>query len=118
MPDKPTHANWDSPPGNRWALQHIAEILTVAPVARGRGPALPLPTALVDLSGLLVHCVDGSVQTVNDILDRTYTDAYLVIHRERVVCEQYFGEMHGNDAAFLAIRREVDLVHDGGNPHR
>ena len=90
---KPTHHNWDSPPGNRRALQHIDEILAVAPVSRGSGPVLPLPSAPVDVSKLLVRCVDGAERSVDEILDRTFTDGFLVLHRGRVVCERYFGAM-------------------------
>ena len=44
--ENPTQADWDSPPGNRRALQHIDEILTVAPVLRGSTyVATPPPTA-------------------------------------------------------------------------
>jgi CubicO group peptidase (beta-lactamase class C family) len=92
-PPTPTHENWDSPPGNRWALQHIDRILAVAPVSRGTGPVLPLPAAPVDLAAIRVRCVDNSVRTVNDILDMTYSDGFLVIHRGRVISERYFGEM-------------------------
>jgi len=90
---KPTHANWDSPPGNRWALQHIDEILTVAPVSRGSGPVLPLPAAPVDISKLKVRCADGVERSVDEILGRTFTDGFLVLHRGRIVCERYLGAM-------------------------
>lgn len=90
---KPTHHNWDSPPGNRWALQHIDEILTVAPVSRGSGPMQKLPSTPVDVSKLPVRCADGVERTVDEILARTWTDGFLVLHRGRIVCERYLGAM-------------------------
>ncbi len=95
---KPTHANRDLPPGNRWALQNIGEILTDAPVSRGTGPVLKLPTALADLSRIPVRCLDGTDRTVNAVLDRTYTDGFLVIHRERIVVERRSGSRSGGSA--------------------
>jgi CubicO group peptidase (beta-lactamase class C family) len=97
---KPSHANWDLPPGNRRALQHIDEVLKVAPVSRGTGPVLPLPSAPVDVSTLVVRCGDGAERTVDEILERTWTDGFLVLHRGRIVCERFFGTMTGTTRHF------------------
>jgi hypothetical protein len=34
-----THANWQDPPFNRWAFLHLDELLTMAPISRGRAGA-------------------------------------------------------------------------------
>jgi hypothetical protein len=49
-----TLANWDSPPFNRWAFQHVREIMPTVEVRRGSGHAARLETDLQDLDNLAV----------------------------------------------------------------
>jgi hypothetical protein len=48
-----TLANWQDPPFNRWAFQHVRELIPTARIARGDGPARPLPRAGRDIAGAL-----------------------------------------------------------------
>ena len=91
-----TLENWQRPPFNRWSFQHVRELIPTARISRGDGPAWELPRA--ERSGLdhLRFAVqpselapDGAL-TVRELLMRTYTDGFLVIHRGRIVAEQYF----------------------------
>ena len=34
-----TLANWQEPPFNRWAFQHVRELIPTARISRGAGPA-------------------------------------------------------------------------------
>ena len=47
-----TLANWQDPPFNRWAFQHVRELIPTARIPRGDGPAWELPRAERDLGGL------------------------------------------------------------------
>jgi hypothetical protein len=40
-----TLANWQDPPFNRWAFQHVRELIPTARISRGDGPAWPLRRA-------------------------------------------------------------------------
>ena len=73
-----TLANWQEGPFNRWAFQHVSEVVPCAVLGRGDGPVLPLPHALEDLDPLL----DG-------FLERTYTDGFIVLRDGRIVYERY-----------------------------
>jgi hypothetical protein len=84
-----TLANWQDPPYNRWAFQHVRELIPSARITPGDGPAWELPRAERDLSGIRFAAPSGEL-TVGELLARTYTDGFLVIHRGRVVTEQYF----------------------------
>jgi CubicO group peptidase (beta-lactamase class C family) len=91
-----TVANWLLPPFNRWAFQHVRELIPTARIARGDGPVWELPRAETDdLDGLRFDvrptelAPDGTL-TVRELLMRTGTDGFLVIHRGRIVTEQYF----------------------------
>ncbi|HEY6492198.1 MAG TPA: serine hydrolase [Trebonia sp.] len=84
-----TLANWQDPPYNRWAFQHVRELIPSARITPGDGPAWELPRAERDLDGIRFAAPSGQL-TVGELLARTYTDGFLVIHRGRVVTEQYF----------------------------
>src|ERR1700728_1990664 len=79
-----TLENWQRPPYNRWAFQHVRELIPSARIARGDGPAWELPRAEEDLSGIRFATSRGEL-TVGELVDRTYTDGFLVIHEGRIV---------------------------------
>ena len=87
-----TLANWQDPPFNRWAFQHIRELIPTARISRGDGRSLRLPRAERDISGLTFRSA-GRDLTVAEMLSETYTDGFLVLHRGAIVCEQYFNGM-------------------------
>lgn len=51
-----------------------------------------LPSALTDLTGLKVAC-DGVTQTLEECLQSSYTDGFLILHRNRIVMERYVNGM-------------------------
>ena len=84
-----TLANWQRPPYNRWAFQHVRELIPTARISHGDGPAWELPWEERELDHIRFATNDGEL-TVGELLDRTYTDGFLVIHHGRIVAEQYF----------------------------
>ncbi|MGH3318548.1 MAG: serine hydrolase domain-containing protein [Nocardioidaceae bacterium] len=84
-----TLVNWQTPPFNRWAFQHVREVVPTARVSRGHGPVIPLPDASRRLDEVPVHRVDGRVTPVSDVLADTFTDGFLLMHAGRLVSEQY-----------------------------
>ena len=87
-----TLENWRDPPFNRWAFQHIRELIPTARISRGDGSPRALPRAERDLSALRYQS-GGRDMTVNKMLAETYTDGFLVLHRGQIVTEQYFNGM-------------------------
>ena len=117
-------AGWDRPPWNRWAFQHMREILPTAEVWRGRGAIRELPRATRDLDGLAVAAVSGEASTLAELLDETYTDGFLVVKNGAIVHERYFNGMTERSlhlsqsvaksvtagvAGLLAARGELDV---------
>ena len=86
-------AKWDLGPYNRWAFQHISEIIPTANVSRGNGPVTRLELALQDLSGLTFKTPDGKQMSVNDMLVKTYTDGFIVLRNGKIVFEKYYNGM-------------------------
>jgi CubicO group peptidase (beta-lactamase class C family) len=96
--------NWDWPPQNRWSFQHIADILKTERIARGHGPARHFGDARQDIGGITFTDVDGATRTVAEMLERTWTDGFVIIHDGKLVYERY---MNGMNAATLHLSQSV-----------
>lgn len=83
--------DWDRPPWNRWAFQHMRALLPTAPVRRGPAvsalPEAPEPIGDVTFEGLAGRC------TVREWLDASYTDGFLVLADGGIVHESYWNGM-------------------------
>lgn len=89
----PPRMDWDRAPWNRWAFQHIREVLPTVEVWRGNGHRQKLPRAERDLDALPVKDSKGGETTLAGLLDETYTDGFLVLKDGAVACERYFNGM-------------------------
>jgi CubicO group peptidase (beta-lactamase class C family) len=86
-----TLANWQDPPFNRWAFQHMREIIPTQAIPAGA--ARPLPERPVEIGHVQVTRLDGSTASVDDVLGETRTDAVVVIHDGQLVEERYLSGM-------------------------
>jgi CubicO group peptidase (beta-lactamase class C family) len=86
-----TARNWQDAPANRWAYWHVGDILPTYPVPRGDGQVRPLPAAdgRPDLLAVPVTRADRSTGTLGEVLEDTFTDAYLVLQDGALVTEWY-----------------------------
>src|ERR1700730_16873650 len=110
-----TALNWQDPPANRWAFWHVGDLLPTYRVPRGDGAPRPLPAApgRPDLLSVPVNRMDRtgeppSTSTVGDVLDDTYTDAYLVLQDGQLVTEWY-GPLGAPDRthALMSVSKSV-----------
>jgi hypothetical protein len=83
--------DWDRPPWNRWAFQHVREFLPTAPVAPAAQPSA-LPAAPEGIEQITFEGLAGPT-TVADWLDRNYTDGFLVMLDGKVIHESYWNGM-------------------------
>ena len=88
-----TRANLFVPPYNRWAFQHMRELMPTTRISRGTGPVRPLGEAKRDFSTLRYTLADGSTGELDTLFDTAYTDALVVLHRGQVVLEEYLNGM-------------------------
>jgi hypothetical protein len=86
-----TLANWQEPPYNRWAFQHVRDLIPTARIRRD-GPVWRLAREEGDLSGIRFRAGRREL-TIEQMLGETWTDAFLVLHRGRIVTERYFNHM-------------------------
>lgn len=90
-----TLENWQQSPFNRWAFQHVRELIPTARIPRGDGPVWELPSAEQDLDGVQFASRSGEL-TVGQHLDETHTDGFLVIHQGQIITEQYFNGLRAD----------------------
>lgn len=84
--------DWDRAPWNRWAFQHVREILPTAAIRRAER-ASALPVASGNLNGFTYAGLDGQETSFAQMLDDTYTDAILVWKNGKVLHESYHNGM-------------------------
>jgi CubicO group peptidase (beta-lactamase class C family) len=84
--------NWQDPPFNRWGFQHIRDLIPTARIARGAGRPWNLPREDRDLMKARVKAGPRTVGLAR-LLEDTYTDGLLVLHRGRVLTEAYFNDL-------------------------
>ncbi|MEI2715215.1 MAG: serine hydrolase [Nocardioides sp.] len=94
-----TLANWQSPVYLRWAFQHMREVMP-SQVIHGTDTPRPMPERPLDLGSVQVGGL-AMPGTVDDVIARTDTDGFLVLHQGELVFERYFGDM---------VRRSRHLV--------
>ncbi|MBC7476943.1 MAG: serine hydrolase, partial [Pseudorhodobacter sp.] len=95
--------DWDRGPWNRWAFQHVRELVATAPIRRA-AVASPWPEAVGSLDDLGYVGPDGTSTSFARMLDDTYTDAVLVWADGKVQHESYH---NGMDATRLHLLQSV-----------
>jgi len=92
-------SNWTLPPYNRWSFQRVQQFTRTLRVPRSRKPSV-LEEDHRDLSEIEFLDSSGEQSTVDEMLTRTYTDGFLVLHNGKILTEQYF---NGMDASTLHL---------------
>ena len=88
-----TLANWRMSPFNQWGFQHVREIVPSADIANDPDDLWRLPPVHADLTALMLDDGQGGYIGLDAFLTRTQTDAFVLLHRGRVLCERYANGM-------------------------
>jgi len=83
--DQVTLANWRAAPFSAWAFSRVRELIPTADIPNDPADIWELPSDLHDLSRLRI---DANLD-LEGYLDATYTDGFVVIHKGRIVAEDY-----------------------------
>ena len=83
-----TLSNWRKPPFNRWAFQHVREIVPSAEIAHDAGHVRPLASSPQEFSEVTIETDEGTLN-FQTFLDRTDTDGLVVLHGGKIVAEHY-----------------------------
>lgn len=82
-------------PAMRWSVAHMRQFMPTVEVSRGLDNAQPLPYALdKHIDGIqFIPLNSDKPISFKESLGLNYTDGLIVLHRGKVVYEQYFGEL-------------------------
>jgi CubicO group peptidase (beta-lactamase class C family) len=102
-------SNFMEAPRNRWAFQHIRELQPTREIWRGDGPVSNLRAKPLDLGPVKGPVREGRVITLDQFLDESHTDGFLILHRGRVVFERYMNgqQRHVQHQMFSATKSFV-----------
>ncbi|MBT3427872.1 MAG: serine hydrolase [Gammaproteobacteria bacterium] len=93
MPERNiTTENWASPPQNRKSFQQVQSLFPTRRLKRGPGPITQLNRQTQELLALPYNAYSGQ-RSLQQMLDNTYTDAFLVMKDGSVITELYFNDM-------------------------
>jgi hypothetical protein len=82
-------ANWRTSPLNRWAFQHVREIVPSADIPHDPATARPLQTAAANIDRLRISDAQAAGLTLDAFMQRASTDALVILYDSRIVIERY-----------------------------
>ena len=88
-----THENQLYAPYNRWSFQNELKLNRTADVWRGDGEVVQLVYDLQDLSDVTYQNMAGTQFTFEDMIELSYTDGIIVLHKGKVIYERYLNGM-------------------------
>ncbi len=78
-------------PQLRWTMANMQQLVATKPVWRGQGAAAELPVATSAISSIKIGADRGELLGLDEILARSATDGFGVLHKGRLVHESYHG---------------------------
>src|SRR5438094_4094806 len=87
-----TLANWRAAPFNRWAFQHVRELIPTADIPNDPRRVRELSVEKRNLD-VRIEPDAGEPLTLERFLAETDTDGFVVLHRGRVIAEHYANGM-------------------------
>src|SRR5579859_5943239 len=98
--DQVTLANWRTAPYMKWAFQHVREIVTSADIPNAADDIWKLASEPRDFSSFsFAH--GGKPYSLDKFLDETDADGLVILHRGKVILEQYSNGMTSNTPHIL-----------------
>ena len=84
---------WQVGPENRWAYQHVGELIPTVVVPRGTDSAWGFVERAAALDDVSFDRGDGTTSTLAEFLDTGYVDGLAVAHGGALVLERYRNDM-------------------------
>jgi CubicO group peptidase (beta-lactamase class C family) len=86
--DQVTLANWRTAPYMKWAFQHVREIVSSADIPSAPGDVWKLKSEHKDFSSFRFEH-SGKSYGLDQFIDETDTDGFVILHRGKVILERY-----------------------------
>ncbi len=92
-----TVENWLEYPNSHWSFWNVDQLIPHRIISKGNSDSVDMAKELKDISGF-AYQVDGKTVTVSEMLDDTYTHAFIVLHRGKIIAEEYRHNMEAEKA--------------------
>jgi CubicO group peptidase (beta-lactamase class C family) len=103
-----TLENWRTAPHNRWAFHHVRELIPSAEIENAPRNVREFPRDDIGLEKLRIDPDSGEAMSFEQFLGHTDTDAIVVLHRGRLVCERYFNGMQpGSPHILMSVSKSL-----------
>lgn len=104
--------NFMQEPYNRWAFQHIRELMPTRDVYRGAAAPVEVPRSPVALELLDFKLFDGRSLKLERWLEESGADSFVVLHRGKLVYERYLNDMqaHTQHQMFSATKSFIGTL--------
>jgi CubicO group peptidase (beta-lactamase class C family) len=99
-PRNVTAENWRLPAHNRQGFQRVQALFPTRRLKRGRGPISPLDHQTQELLAIPYNAFSGQ-RSLQQMLENTYTDAFLVMKNGSIITELYFNDMSADSHHLL-----------------
>lgn len=86
-------SNWRFPPYNRWAFQHVSELVESVTIANEPSNPWVIPLQYQSIDNILVEGNEGSDITFEQFLEQSYTDGFIVLKNGQIIYERYLNGM-------------------------
>jgi len=96
-----TLANWRTSPYSRWAFHHVRELIPTAEIAHDPTSVRALASAPRSLAAVKLADASGRTITHTEFLLASDTDGLVILHRGRIIAEQYANGMTGHSPHIL-----------------
>jgi CubicO group peptidase (beta-lactamase class C family) len=104
-----TAANWQDPPFNRWSFWHTRELLPTQRIAAAERRLLVTSDHSAELRAVPAVSPEGAQRTVGEVLQHSFTDAWVVLQDGELV-EEWYGEHGARDAPHAVLSVTKSLV--------
>ncbi len=94
-------ANWRNAPWSEWAFHHVREIVPSADIRNDPDNRWQLDEALVNLGGVNIDLDASGVMSIAGFMHDMHIDGLLVLHRDKIVFEEYRNGMGQHDQHIL-----------------
>ena len=115
-----THARQLYGPYNRWSFQHELQLNRTADVWRGSEPVAQLDYAPFEIDQVTYRNRAGTQFAFRDMVEMSYTDGIVVLHRGKIIYEAYLNGMQAHTLHAWASGSKsmtgvlaATLVHEG-----
>mgnify|MGYP001182519041 CR=1 FL=1 len=86
-------SNWRFPPYNRWAFQHVSELVESVDIKNDSSNNWELTCNYQSIDDVSVKSKDGSDITFDEFLEQSFTDGFMVIKDQEIIYEKYLNGM-------------------------